>query len=80
MEKESVISNSPRKKPILASARKQLLEKGFHGASIRKTTSDAGFIPGALYGYFSSKEELFYALTDPLIGRSMKKWTISQPK
>lgn len=58
---------------ILQSARKQFLEKGFQGASIRRIASDAGVTYGALYGYFNSKEELFYALTDPMMGRIMKK-------
>lgn len=58
---------------ILASARKQFLMLGFQGASIRRIASEAGVTHGALYGYFGSKEELFYALTDPLTERIMLK-------
>lgn len=73
MEKQTESTEAPTRELILKSARKQFLEKGFQGASIRKIASDAGVTYGALYGYFESKEELFYALTDPLIGRIMTK-------
>jgi len=64
---------APTRELILKSARKQFLERGFQGASIRKIAADAGVTYGALYGYFASKEALFYALTDPLVERIMKK-------
>lgn len=73
MARHTEPADTPTRELVLKSARKQFLEKGFQGASIRKIASDAGVTYGALYGYFGSKEELFYALTDPLIGRIMKK-------
>ena len=73
MAKHTETADPPTRELILKSARKQFLEKGFQGASIRKIASDAGVTYGALYGYFASKEELFCALADPLIGRIMKK-------
>ena len=73
MARQMERAEAPTRELILKSARKQFLEKGFQGASIRKIASDAGVTYGALYGYFTSKEELFYALTDPLIGKIMKK-------
>ena len=57
---------------ILKSAGKFFLEYGYQAAPLRKIASEAGFTPGALYGYFNSKEELFYALTDPMVERLMK--------
>ena len=60
------------KKLILKSAGKFFLEYGYQAAPLRKIAAEAGFTPGALYGYFSSKEELFYALTDPMVERLMK--------
>ena len=54
---------------ILKSAKKYFLEYGYQAAPLRKIVSEAGFTPGALYGYFTSKEELFYAVTDPLAKR-----------
>ena len=53
------------KQLLLESARKIFLEYGYQAAPLRKIASEAGYTHGALYGYFSSKEELFYALTDP---------------
>ena len=73
MAKQTELTETPTRELILQSARKQFLERGFQGAAIRKIASDAGITYGALYGYFGSKEELFYALTDPLIGRILKK-------
>ena len=57
---------------ILKSAGKIFLKYGYQAAPLRKIASEAGFTPGALYGYFSSKEELFYALTDFMVERLMK--------
>ena len=57
------------KKLILKSAGKFFLEYGYQAAPLRKIASEAGITPGALYGYFNSKEELFYALTDPMVER-----------
>ena len=37
-----------------------------------KIASEAGYTHGALYGYFSSKEELFYAITDPVAEQLME--------
>ena len=74
MEKQvSSTDTATTKNLILVSARKQFLERGFQGASIRKIASEAGVTYGALYGYFSSKEELFYALTDPFTDKIMRK-------
>ena len=55
------------KQLLLESAEKFFLEYGYQAAPLRKIASEAGFTHGALYGYFSSKEELFYALTDPMV-------------
>ena len=70
---------------ILKSAGKFFLEYGYQAAPLRKIASEAGFTPGALYGYFSSKEELFYALTDSMVERLMKvldrmKWMLCLKK
>ena len=60
------------KQLLLKSAGKFFLEYGYQAAPLRKIAAEAGFTHGALYGYFSSKEELFYALTDPMVERLMK--------
>lgn len=60
------------KQLILKSARKIFLEYGYQAAPLRKIASEAGYTHGALYGYFSSKEELFYAITDPVAEQLME--------
>lgn len=56
---------------ILKSARKIFLEYGYQAAPLRKIALEAGYTHGALYGYFGSKEELFYAITDPIARQLM---------
>ena len=43
-------------------AKKEFLEKGYAGASLRNIVRQAGMTTGAFYGYYDSKEELFGAL------------------
>lgn len=54
-------------KNILNTARKHFLKDGFSGASLRNIVKDAGLTTGAFYKYYSTKEALFDALTDPYI-------------
>ncbi len=44
---------------ILMAARKEFLEKGFSGASLRRISKEAGVTTGSLYWHFKNKEELF---------------------
>lgn len=73
MKKDKFINEQDieTKQLLLKSAEKFFLEYGYQAAPLRKIAFEAGFTPGALYGYFSSKEELFYALTDPMVQRLM---------
>ena len=73
MNRQTGFADAPTRERILSSARRQFLNRGFQGASIRRIAADAGVTYGALYGYFSSKEALFYALTDPLADRILEK-------
>lgn len=43
----------------------EFLDKGFHGASLRKIVKLAGVTTGAFYGYYKSKEALFEDLVKP---------------
>lgn len=52
---------------ILSCGKKMFLEKGFQSAPLRKIVAQAGFTQGAFYGYFKTKEDLFYALTDDFV-------------
>ena len=49
---------------ILESGKRIFLEKGFKSAPLRKIVKEAGYTLRAFYGYYKTKEELFYALTD----------------
>lgn len=51
------------KRRILEAANAEFLCKGFLGASLRTIAKAAGVTTGALYGYFSDKDDLFAALT-----------------
>jgi AcrR family transcriptional regulator len=50
------------KRHILVSAKKEFLEKGFSGASLRTIAADAGVTTGALYRHFKDKNALFAAI------------------
>lgn len=49
-------------KLILEEGRKEFLERGFPGASLRNIAKRAGVTTGAFYGYYKGKHELFDAL------------------
>ena len=71
--KQSELGDIATRDRILNSAKKYFLEYGFQAAPLRKIAKDAGFTSGALYGHFDSKEALFYAITDPIAERLIKK-------
>ena len=50
---------SETEKRILETAKKEFLERGFQGTSMRRIAALAGVTTGALYGYFDSKEKIF---------------------
>ncbi len=52
---------------ILESAINNFTGFGFRSASIRRICMDAGVTNGAFYSHFSSKEDLFRKLTDPVV-------------
>ena len=53
---------SETEKRILETAKKEFLERGFLGTSMRRIAALAGVTTGALYGYFASKEDIFDSL------------------
>ena len=62
--KQSEMDELATRDKLLQSGKQYFLAYGFQAAPLRKIASDAGFTSGAFYGYFATKEELFYALTD----------------
>ena len=51
-----------RRTEILEAAHKCFMEKGFHYTTMQDIYKAASLSPGAVYNYFSSKEELFAAV------------------
>ncbi|MDO4269037.1 MAG: TetR/AcrR family transcriptional regulator [Eubacteriales bacterium] len=49
---------------ILEAGKREFLEKGFAGVNMRSLASSLGVTTGAIYRYYSDKEELFSALVD----------------
>ena len=51
---------------LLEAGKREFLEKGFQGASLRNIAASLGVTTGAIYGYYSDKEAIFDALVaDP---------------
>jgi AcrR family transcriptional regulator len=57
-----------RRAQILAAARRCFLRKGFQETSMAEILAEAGVSSGALYNYFSSKEEMIVAIAKDNIG------------
>lgn len=53
--------------PILESARKEFLEKGFEKASLKKICENAGVTTGAVYKRYKDKEALFAAVVEDTV-------------
>jgi AcrR family transcriptional regulator len=51
-----------KKAHILAAAKEVFEEHGLEGANVREIAKRAGYTPGAIYSYFTAKEEIYGAL------------------
>lgn len=58
-----------RRELILDAARSAFFELGMEKASIREIAHRAGYTPGAIYSYFTNKEELYGALLGESLDR-----------
>lgn len=56
---------TPVRERIMAAATEEFLDKGFQAASLRSIATAADLTTGAIYGYFSSKADLFDAIVSP---------------
>ena len=63
---------------ILRAGEQEFLEKGFQSASLRNIVKHAGVTTGAFYGYYKSKEDLFYALVEEQASVFMAKYNEAQ--
>jgi AcrR family transcriptional regulator len=52
------------RRKILDAARELFVTDGYHNVSIRKVAEKAEYSPASLYGYFPSKDDLFFALAE----------------
>jgi AcrR family transcriptional regulator len=52
------------RRSILDAARELFVSEGYRNVSIRKIAEKIEYSPAALYGYFPSKDDIFYALAD----------------
>src|SRR6185369_15408369 len=49
---------------ILDAARELFVIEGYHNVSIRKIAERIEYSPAAIYGYFESKDDIFFALAE----------------
>jgi AcrR family transcriptional regulator len=54
---------------ILAASQRVLNRLGIERASMREIAAEAGYTPGAIYGYFAGKQSLMLALLDSMLDR-----------
>ncbi|MBQ6781235.1 MAG: TetR/AcrR family transcriptional regulator [Treponema sp.] len=73
-------SSIETKKKLLESAKKEFLEKGFIGASLRTIAANAGVTTGAMYRHFKDKDAFFCALVDEAIEVTKKVVMLADSK
>ena len=73
-------SSIETKNRLLESAKKDFLEKGFTGASLRTIAANAGVTTGAMYRHFKDKDSFFCALVDDAIEVTKKVIMLADPK
>ncbi|HEX4190001.1 MAG TPA: TetR/AcrR family transcriptional regulator [Marmoricola sp.] len=64
MPKVTPAYRDARRAEILAAARRCFLRQGFHATSMTDLFAETGLSAGAVYGYFSSKDELITAIAE----------------
>src|SRR3954468_4128407 len=52
------------RRSILDAARELFVSEGFQNVSIRKIAERIEYSPAAIYGYFPSKDDIFFALAE----------------
>jgi len=66
-----------KKAHILAAAKEVFEEFGLEGANVREIARRAGYTPGAIYSYFTAKEEIYGALLADSLERLNEAVSIS---
>ena len=67
MSRRAQTDSAETKRGLIASATEEFAEYGYEGASLRQICSKAGVTTGALYFFFTSKEDLFKSVVSPLM-------------
>jgi AcrR family transcriptional regulator len=71
MPKVSAEHKEQVRQRLIDAARNVVLRDGHEGATTRAIVTEAGLSAGALYTYFSSKEELFEAIAEQALGSNL---------
>ncbi len=69
---------SDTQKNILDAGRREFLDKGFTGASLRSIAARARVTTGAIYGYYPGKNTLFRALVEPYASEFRENFVSAQ--
>jgi TetR/AcrR family transcriptional regulator, cholesterol catabolism regulator len=62
-----------RRSQILRIATELFREKGYHGTSLEDIADRVGFTKPAIYYYFDSKEDLFFAIVEGVVSRALER-------
>lgn len=73
MPKVSTEHKEQVRQRLIDAARAVVLREGHDGATTRAILEQAGMSAGSLYNYFSSKDELFEALAEQVIGENIRQ-------
>jgi AcrR family transcriptional regulator len=60
---------------LLAAGDRMFREQGFHGTTLDQVAAAAGYTKGAIYSSFASKEDLFLAIFELRVERSLEQVT-----
>ena len=74
MPKISDEKRNARREQILAGARRCFAEHGYEGATVARLEDEIGLSRGAIFNYFSSKEDLFVELAVQDSARMSEVW------
>ncbi len=74
MPKISIEKRNARREQILTGARRCFAEHGYEGATVARLEEEIGLSRGAIFNYFSSKENLFVELAVQDSARMSELW------
>lgn len=63
----NIVEGASRRDIVIEAAAKQFAKHGYDATTMRNIASSTGILPGSMYYYFSSKEELFAAVHEKAI-------------